>query len=147
MKKPIYKKWWFWVIIVVIVIGIGESALQGDDPADDSQDNAAIQNEESSDENSENNQEKAKESIEKSNKYSAWGAVDYYCRNTKEWSITEFSLQKVEIKDNQYYVYVDRDMVDGSIGTFLYILEPVNTNDDGRVEQFHLVEDVGYLVE
>lgn len=25
MKKPIYKKWWFWVIIAILVIGIGNS--------------------------------------------------------------------------------------------------------------------------
>lgn len=25
MKKPIYKRWWFWVIIAVLVIGIGNS--------------------------------------------------------------------------------------------------------------------------
>ena len=25
MKKPIYKKWWFWVIIAVLIIGIGNS--------------------------------------------------------------------------------------------------------------------------
>ncbi|MFT8325113.1 DUF4352 domain-containing protein [Oenococcus sicerae] len=26
IKKPFYKKWWFWVIIVVLVIGIGSQA-------------------------------------------------------------------------------------------------------------------------
>lgn len=31
-KKPIYKKWWFWLIIAVIVIGIGGSAGYGDKP-------------------------------------------------------------------------------------------------------------------
>ncbi|MFT8878546.1 MAG: hypothetical protein ABF913_03150 [Oenococcus sp.] len=27
IKKPFYKKWWFWVIIVVLVIGIGGSQV------------------------------------------------------------------------------------------------------------------------
>ncbi len=26
IKKPIFKKWWFWAIVVVVVIGIGSSA-------------------------------------------------------------------------------------------------------------------------
>lgn len=27
-KKPIYKKWWFWVIIVVLVLGIGSNSIE-----------------------------------------------------------------------------------------------------------------------
>ena len=27
-KKPIYKKWWFWVIIVVLVLGIGSNSME-----------------------------------------------------------------------------------------------------------------------
>lgn len=30
MKKPIYKKWWFWVIIVVVMVAIGN--MGGDTP-------------------------------------------------------------------------------------------------------------------
>jgi len=30
-KKPIFKKWWFWVIIVVVLIGIGVVASKGDE--------------------------------------------------------------------------------------------------------------------
>lgn len=31
MKKPIYKKWWFWLIIVVLVIGIIGSGEEGNE--------------------------------------------------------------------------------------------------------------------
>ena len=31
VKKPIYKKWWFWAIIAVVIIAVGSSA--GNEPA------------------------------------------------------------------------------------------------------------------
>ena len=41
MKKPIYKKWWFWVIIGVVVIAIiGGSADESDGTAEDNANNA-----------------------------------------------------------------------------------------------------------
>lgn len=27
-KKPIYKKWWFWVIVAVVILGIGSNSVQ-----------------------------------------------------------------------------------------------------------------------
>lgn len=82
------------------------------------------------------------------NKATAWMAVDDYCRNNKGWSITEYSKDRVEIKDGQYYVYVNRTMVDGSEGTFLYILEPYGNPDiEGRYEQYTLVSDEGQVFE
>lgn len=138
MKKPILKTWWFWLIlfltvilIAIIVIITSGGVVISDPPEDDPV----------------SSEQESQTSIEEDNKHAAWDAVDYYCRETKEWSATEFNLKKVEIQDNQYYVYVNRDMVDGSTGIFLYIVEPINTNDDGSVDQFRLVEDVGYLVE
>lgn len=35
MKKPIFKKWWFWVIIIIVLIGIGASG--GNDSTDNPQ--------------------------------------------------------------------------------------------------------------
>ena len=138
MKKSIFKKWQFWLIVfltfvltAVIVIITSGGAVISDSPKNE----PVISEQES------------QTSIEEDNKHAAWDAVDYYCRETKEWSATEFNLKKVEIQDNQYYVYLNRDMVDGSTGIFLYIVEPIITNDDGSVDQFRLVEDVGYLVE
>lgn len=29
-KKPIYKKWWFWVIIIIAIVGIGSSLNSGE---------------------------------------------------------------------------------------------------------------------
>lgn len=43
MKKPIYKKWWFWVIIAVLVIGIGNS---GDNNTTNTNPNPTTQQEE-----------------------------------------------------------------------------------------------------
>ena len=39
MKKPIYKRWWFWVIIAVLVIGIGSAGLSDDDSSKESGNN------------------------------------------------------------------------------------------------------------
>lgn len=33
IKKPIYKRWWFWLIIVIVVIGV-IGAVLGDEPTD-----------------------------------------------------------------------------------------------------------------
>lgn len=33
-KKPIYKKWWFWLIIALIVIGVASSGGTESDPSD-----------------------------------------------------------------------------------------------------------------
>ncbi|MFR1698754.1 MAG: hypothetical protein ACLSU9_10820 [Anaerovoracaceae bacterium] len=137
MKKSIFKKWQFWLIVfltfvltAVIVIITSGGAVISDSPKNE----PVISKQES------------QESIAEDNKHAAWDAVDYYCRETKEWSATEFNLQKVDIQGNQYYVYVNRDMTDGSTGTFLYIVEPIDSDDNGNVEQFRLVEDIGYIV-
>lgn len=39
-KKPIYKKWWFWVIIVVVIAGIG--GMGGSDSTDDKKDETPV---------------------------------------------------------------------------------------------------------
>ncbi|MFX0548507.1 DUF3862 domain-containing protein [Hathewaya histolytica] len=32
MKKPIYKKWWFWLVVILFIGGIGNALNKGDDP-------------------------------------------------------------------------------------------------------------------
>ena len=45
MKRPIYKKWWFWVIIGVVVIGIiGGAAGESDGTTEDTGDNITTAN-------------------------------------------------------------------------------------------------------
>lgn len=48
MKKPIFKRWWFWVIIVIVIIAVvGASGGSGDntDSGSDSTDTSNTQNE------------------------------------------------------------------------------------------------------
>ena len=81
MKKSIFKKWQFWLIVfltfvltAVIVIITSGGAVISDSPKNE----PVISEQES------------QTSIEEDNKHAAWDAVDYYCRETKEWSATEF---------------------------------------------------------
>ena len=48
MKKPIFKKWWFWVIIVLVIAIIGSSAGESDvtTPNESTQENAQGNNQE-----------------------------------------------------------------------------------------------------
>lgn len=92
-------------------------------------------------------EKKAKE-IADYNKTTAWLAVDTYCRNTKGWNATDFSKDRVIVKDSQYYVYVTRNMIDGSEGTFLYILKPYGEPDnEGRYDQYTMVKEEGQVFE
>lgn len=92
--------------------------------------------------------EKKAKDIADYNKTTAWLAVDTYCRNTKGWNATDFSKDRVIVKDSQYYVYVTRNMIDGSEGTFLYILKPYGKPDsEGRYDQYTMVEEKGQVFE
>ena len=51
-KKPIYKKWWFWVIIVIVAIGIiGGSAGDKETSTDNSTDSSISQSDDKTDNN------------------------------------------------------------------------------------------------
>lgn len=43
VKKPIYKKWWFWVVIVIVILGIIAGASgDSDTPSSTQTDNASV---------------------------------------------------------------------------------------------------------
>lgn len=158
MKKKKIKKKWIIIAVVALIVIIG--ALGSGGESEDTKDTAKQETTQATEEteatepesdkstDSETKADKNKDSeIVDYNKDAAWRAVDQYCRNDKGWKATEFRKDKVIFKDGQYYVYVKRDMVDGSEGLFQYILKPSKVKDDGTSDLFTLVEDSGQVFE
>lgn len=153
-KKSFYKKWWFWLIVVIVIIVAGAAA--GYDP-----DTTKTTNETEAETKSETTE--ASRNVEPSsteappaestktpttyNKTTAWWAVQDLIES-KGLNKTDFSLDKVIINsDGNYEVYCTRTMVDGTTGTFKYVLKPYNPSSDGSIDQYTLVEDSGQVLE
>lgn len=142
MKKPIYKRKWFIAVVIVLALLIIAGGCFGGSDEDSSS-----PTKETTEATTEATAPKTDTTVEDYNKQAAWRAVDQYCRENKDWSATEFRLDKVIIKDGQYYVYVKRDMADGSEGLFQYILEPSKIKEDGTSDLFNLIEDSSQVFE
>ena len=144
MKKPIYKRKWFIAVVIILALLIVAGGCFGG--SDDTKDSSEP-TKETTEATTEATEPESDTTVEDYNKQAAWRAVDQYCRENKDWSATEFRLDKVIIKDGQYYVYVKRDMADGSEGLFQYILEPSETKEDGTSDLFELIEDSSQVFE
>ena len=98
-KKPIYKKWWFWVIIGVIVIALIGGGSGDNSGTDNQGDGSATGNPPSSSQNQGNGSASSNSSTNKSN-LGDYNVVIESCRLAEDWEGKPVVIVKYKFTNN-----------------------------------------------
>lgn len=102
MKKPIYKKWWFWVILVILIIGIGGASGSGDT----SEPNDAAANQPSQENNSTVEPEQPSEPAEVTYKVGDTAVAKSYTLAIEDLKVIESGNQFIVPDDGNIFIEI-----------------------------------------
>lgn len=120
IKKPIYKKWWFWLIIIVIIlIAIGSSGSSSSNSSNDNSNNK-----------SQTQETKSSNKVVKFSEQSKVGDVKFKILKVKETK--NISNEAGKSKANGKFIIIELQLKNESKDPVQYSSDDFTLNNDGK---------------
>lgn len=127
VKKPIYKKWWFWVIIFVVVLGVIAGASGEDESTNTETDTAAVSSEQTT--------ERKKNEPAKEISYTTYDVTELFDMVDANAMKAQKDLKGQYIEIHGYLSNIDSDGKYISVGAqkdnYDYLLKSIHCNIKG----------------